>query len=33
MVLNGDTAYYPNEIHEVPGVKPFAAAVKAGVAG
>ncbi len=28
LVLRGDTAYYPSEVHEALGVKPFAAAVK-----
>lgn len=28
LVLRGDTAYYPSEVHEALGVKPFAAAAK-----
>jgi len=32
LVLRGDTAYYPSEVHEALGVKPFAAAAKVTVA-
>jgi len=28
LVIKGDTAYYPDEIHEALGIKPFASAVK-----
>ena len=30
LVLKGDTAYYPSEIFEALGIKPFAAPVKVG---
>jgi hypothetical protein len=33
MVLKGDTAYYPSEIHEALGIKPFAEPVKLKAAG
>ena len=32
LVLKGDTAYYPSEIHEALGIKPFAAPVKVAAA-
>ncbi|MFC5595156.1 amidohydrolase family protein [Lysobacter niastensis] len=32
LVIKGDTAYYPSEIHEALGVKPFALPVKVGKA-
>ena len=32
LVIKGDTAYYPSEIHEALGVKPFAMPVKVGTA-
>jgi len=30
LVIKGDTAYYPDEIHEALGIKPFVSAVKVG---
>lgn len=32
LVLQGDTAYYPSEIHEALGIQPFATPVKLGAA-
>lgn len=32
LVIKGDTAYYPSEIHEALGIKPFAAPVKVSAA-
>ena len=33
LVMKGDVAYYPSEIHEALGIKPFAAPVRAAAAG